>query len=367
MARTPHQGSETVYWNSLPFVLPATGRAMSCIGLFVVVRGIGALILLAGASVCPPIGAAQGAQKAAKSGLGIEVLRDREAYSKLGPKQVERLAQAAMSRWPGEFADMSFLEAQRFNGGGKSHCLSTWRHEPTGLEFVLVPGGSFMMGSAEAELGDADEAHHALTLDPFLVARTECTQRAWTRVAEAIELDASPSCQRGDDLPVEQVSSKDVDAWCEAAGLALPTEAQWEYACRAGTTTRFAIGDNPRQLRRFANVADKSTDFEWRKNWDDGFPNTAPVASFLSTAFGLHDVHGNVWEWCRDPYLSYDLPVSSGTGERVGSSPQRVARGGCYRSGDTDVRCAFRYGLAPDYAFCYLGFRPVRDLPWDGR
>lgn len=300
----------------------------------------------------------------------LESLTDRATYAKLKPTQVRQLARAAQEHWPEEFAGLEFIGVERFAAGKRSHWMTRWRHRRSGVELMLIPGGKFDMGSPRFEPtiqgykdADGDEPQHQVLLAPFLIARTECTQEQWIEFAQAAGLDPAPSAFKGARRPLEQVSAEDVDAWCRAAGLTLPTEAQWEYAARAGTTTAHSCGRAVAQLEFFANIADSSTEFEWKAKWNDGFADTAPVASFRPNAFGLYDVHGNVWEWCRDDYLDYGIVVEAGTGERRGSSGLRVARGGSYRGTVEDVRSAFRFGSGPERGHVFLGFRPALDLP----
>ena len=300
----------------------------------------------------------------------LDALTDRTAYAKLDSEEVGALAVAAQEHWPEQFATLEFIGVERFAAGKRSHWMARWRHMPTTVEFMLLPGGSFNMGSPEPEGGtredqdlDRDEQQHRVSLAPFLIARTECTQEQWLGLAVREGLKPDPSAYEGARRPVEQVSARDAEAWCHAAGLALPTEAQWEYAARAGTTTSYTCGKAAVRLEFFANLADASTEFEWKVKWDDGFADTAPVASFRPNAFGLYDVHGNVWEWCRDDYLGYGFAVDAGTGARLGSSGLRAARGGSYRGSVNDVRSAFRFGSGPERAYPFLGFRPVLDLP----
>ena len=286
-----------------------------------------------------------------KSKVNVDVFKDRAAYSRLGKAEVESLAEAAKAKWRTELSKFQLKGVERFQAGGQSHWMSIWRHGKTGLEFVLVPGGRFQMGSPSDEEGDDDEKQNWVTLDPFMISRTECTQGAWSKVAGSAGLDSSPSKFEGSsELPVETVSWMDVDKWCTEARLDLPTEAQWEFACRAGTTTAFTYGS---ELSSGNAIFDKS--------WDHG-----PVesGSFKPNAFGLFDVHGNVWEWCRDWYLDYDNRVGTSSGLRQGTSANRVYRGGGVGSNAWIARSAYRNRLEPGHRAWNLGFRPSLDLPF---
>ncbi len=164
----------------------------------------------------------------------------------------------------------------------------------------------------------------------------------------------------------------DANAFCrwlsgkEREEYRLPTEAQWEYACRAGTSSRYAFGENEESLKGSANVADASfltkyADATWSVDWDDKFPFTAPVGSFKPNSFELYDMHGNVWEWCSDWYgrdyfqvSTVEDPTGPDSGER------RVLRGGAFTNRNKFVRSADRDSFRPKYRYNFTGFRIVR-------
>jgi sulfatase modifying factor 1 len=179
---------------------------------------------------------------------------------------------------------------------------------------------------------------------------------------------------QNDDHPVVDVSWNDAVAFCKWLGrkegktYRLPTEAEWEYACRAGTTTRYWSGDDPESLVKIANIYDQSSAKvfpEWSKfalKGDDGFPFTAPVGSFRPNAFGLYDMHGNVWQWCSDWY-GEDYYAKSPVDDPKGPPParQHVRRGGAWHSWAMYVRSSFRNYNTPQSRYFNLGFRVVRE------
>jgi formylglycine-generating enzyme required for sulfatase activity/serine/threonine protein kinase len=186
----------------------------------------------------------------------------------------------------------------------------------------------------------------------------------------------NPGFDQRDNHPVCNVSWEDAVAFChwlskrEGAIFRLPTEAEWEYACRAGTDTRFSTGDDSDSLRGFANLADaslrrKHRSIDWAVAWDDGFAETAPVGSFQPNAFGLYDMHGNAWEWCQDVY------ARDGYDESAVVDPWRLAGGGggahVFRGGGFDnwagfLRSADRYSShSPKIRTEWAGFRVVRE------
>jgi formylglycine-generating enzyme required for sulfatase activity len=170
--------------------------------------------------------------------------------------------------------------------------------------------------------------------------------------------------------PVVDVSWNDAVAFCqwlskkEGKRYRLPTEAEWEYACRAGTTTRFYNGDNPRGVVLVGNVADASAKkaFGWTETIDalDGYAFTAPVGHFKPNAFGLYDMHGNAFQWCSDYYSGNyygKSPIDDPQGPATGSS--RVARGGSWRSNPLYCRASYRAAYQPDFFRLRYGFRVV--------
>ncbi|MEM7249344.1 MAG: formylglycine-generating enzyme family protein [Acidobacteriota bacterium] len=304
----------------------------------------------------------------------LHALKERVDYATLDQQAVETIARLARSRWPRELSGFDYLRVEHFSAGGASHWMSTWLHRETGLEFVLLPGGRFQMGSppSEADRRD-DELQHWVTLDPFLVARTECTWGAWNEVGGAAGTSRRGQAE-SDRHPVSGIGPADVEVWCRAARLTFPTEAQWEYLCRGGTTTAWAMGSNKADLARFANLGSAECPESWKavpgitEDWHDGHGDgTAPVGSFGHNAFGLFDVHGNLSEWCRDQYFSYEVKPEKGTGLRAGVSGEQQARGGNFGGGAAAARSAKRLtcgdGRSPggNHGF---GFRPSLDLPW---
>jgi len=220
-----------------------------------------------------------------------------------------------------------------------------------GMEFVYIPPGTFMMGSPSNEKDrDKDERQHRVRLTRgFYMQTTEVTQRQWKAV-----MGSNPSRFKGDDLPVERVSWNDAQKFIRNLNrreggdkYRLPTEAEWEYACRAGTTTRFYFGDSESRLGEYA----------WYRNNSGG--RTHQVAEKKPNAWGLYDMHGNVWEWCRDWYGDYPSgSVTDPKGPSGGSD--RVIRGGSWNNKPRHVRSAYRGRNVPGSRNPYLGFRLLR-------
>jgi formylglycine-generating enzyme required for sulfatase activity len=171
------------------------------------------------------------------------------------------------------------------------------------------------------------------------------------------------------------ISWNDAEAFCrwlsekEGRTYRLPTEAEWEYAARGGTTTPWWSGTDPEALARAANTADRALrqrvpKATWAAEWDDGFPFLAPVGSFEANPFGLHDMTGNVWEWCHDWYRAdyyASSPVEDPKGAETGTF--RTIRGGGWFNDAAQNRSAQRIYFNPTFRYCLLsGFRVVREV-----
>jgi formylglycine-generating enzyme len=230
-----------------------------------------------------------------------------------------------------------------------------------GMKFAWIPAGVFLMGSPETEKrrGDLETQHKATITKGFYLAIHPVTQACWQEV-----LGNNPSQFQGDSLPVEEVSWDDSQEFLRKLSERdghphrLPTEAEWEYACRAGTTTPFCFGDTI------------STD---QANYDGRFPygkgekgvyrgRTTVVNRFSSNAWGLHDMQGNVWEWCADWFAYFpQAEVVDPKGPHSGN--HRVLRGGSFSHSASVLRSAVRYNFAPIYRANDTGFRPARTYP----
>ena len=216
----------------------------------------------------------------------------------------------------------------------------------SGATFVRIPAGAFDMGSPPAEEGrEAQERLHRVTVRAFYMAAHEVTQRQWTRV-----MGANPSARkRCAACPVERVNYRDVQAFIarlnaasEWPGFRLPTEAEWEYACRAGG--RDAYGGA-------ATLSTADANYEGRQ--------TAPVGSYRPNAWGLFDMSGNVWEWTSDGYAPY--PGAAAPAGPAFTPDRKVIRGGSWRFGADSARCALRYTHRPEDRGDSLGVRLAHD------
>lgn len=220
------------------------------------------------------------------------------------------------------------------------------------LEMVLIPRGTFLMGSPEGEGYNSEHPQHQVTVPAFYLGKYEVTQAQWQAL-----MGNNPSNFQGNNLPVEQVSWVDAVKFCVRLSAKtgreyrLPSEAEWEYACRAGTTTPYAFG---------TSLSSSEANFDGRSQSNaQGVyrQQTTPVGSFPANGFGLYDMHGNVWEWCLDVYHNdYNgAPVDGSPWS--GTLGYRTLRGGSWLSVADGVRSAVRESFPPDGVFAGIGFR----------
>lgn len=233
-----------------------------------------------------------------------------------------------------------------------------YRHDATGLVFILVPGGTFRMGSPADEEGrfPTEGPVRTVSVQPFLLAKTELTQGAWRAVMKSTPWRGLNFARSGDAFPATDISWDDVQTYCKRTGLRAPSEAEWEYACRAGTTTRFSFGDDESVLGDYAWIESNT--------WDTGERYVRPVASKKPNPWGFYDMHGHVWEWCEDRWHpSYDGAPADARPWLDGDGPMRVQRGGSWLYGPWNCRSASRIRNVPTFRNGHLGFRPACSLP----
>jgi len=229
-----------------------------------------------------------------------------------------------------------------------------------GMVLVPIPAGEFMMGSPESEEDrQNDETQHCVTLTKsFHLGRIEVTQEQWKAVMGTTPWKRKPFVKEGDDYPASYVSWNDAVNFCrklskkEGVEYRLPTEAEWEYACRAGTTTVYSFGDDEAQLGEYAWYVKNASPRE-------KYPHI--VGQKKTNPWGLHDMHGNVDEWCQDWYAYRRYPSGDVT-DPVGpdSALHRVHRGGSWILHARYCRSAVRLWRPPSYRFSFLGFRVLR-------
>ncbi|MEK7485108.1 MAG: SUMF1/EgtB/PvdO family nonheme iron enzyme [Planctomycetota bacterium] len=240
----------------------------------------------------------------------------------------------------------------------KGEVKKTYEVGGISIEMRLIPPGKYWQGSPLDETGrESDEKQRKVWISKaFWCGKYEVTQKQWFGV-----MKNNPSNFKGEKKPVEQVSWEECQEFCKKTEVELLSEAQWEYACRGGVTGSYNFG---KWDRKKLNSASSWTNKELitEDDWEKLGAGTTEVGKFEENGFGLYDMHGNVWEWCKDAYKSSyggdaTNPISQGSASSV-----RVYRGGCWRNSADSCRCAFRSRYDPSYRWYYLGFRPLMYL-----
>ena len=245
-----------------------------------------------------------------------------------------------------------------------------------GIKLAYIPPGEFMMGSPSSESGRFDdELQHRVRLTrPFYIGITPVTQQQWEAV-----MGSTPSSFNGGDRPVEQVSWDDAVNFCkrlskkEGKRYRLPTEAEWEYACRAGTTGPYGGTGRLEDMGWFAdNSGDARLDSaqiwttdraNYIKRLEDNHCRTHSVGQKYANGWGLYDMHGNVWEWCDDWYGDYSAGAANDP-KGLPTGWDRVLRGGSWYRDPQLCRSACRFRDTPDVRdVCIIGFRLALDFP----
>ena len=262
--------------------------------------------------------------------------------------------------------------------------------EKAGFVFVLIPGGEFMMGAElppESGANDPTDSRrftrpielprHKVTVDHFFLSKYEMTQAQWVRITGSnpseynpeVELDKSPTLLH----PVERMRWVEGEVVLSSCGLRYPSEAEWEYAARAGTTSVWWTGDTVATLQGAANILDRhymefdfQETFAYELDLDDGYVVHAPVGSFRANSFGLHDMLGNVFEFCQDNWHNrYWGAPDDGAAWEVVNNPDRVIRGGGWNQNSLVCRSSYRTNIKDDYATSAAGLRPACTLRED--
>ena len=215
---------------------------------------------------------------------------------------------------------------------------------PIDIAWVNIPAGTFTMGSGASEVyRGSNETQHLVTLSAFKMSKNEITFAQYDLFCEKTGFEKPPDEGWGrGDRPVINVTWDDATGFATWMGCRLPTEAEWEYACRAGSTSPFNTGSN-----LTTDQANYNGNFPYNNNAKGKYlEKTMPVGSYPANAWGLHDMHGNVWEWCSDWYGDYSIPAPKNpTGPSSGS--YRVYRGGSWISNAHDCRSAIRSYIVP--------------------
>ena len=229
------------------------------------------------------------------------------------------------------------------------------------LDLIMIPAGMYQMGSPTHQGNVDEQPQHFVTIKSFMIGKFLVTQRQWKAVIGKL-----PPCRfKGDNLPVERVSWDDAQKFCQrlskqmGRNYQLPSETQWEYACRAGTNTQFSFGDT--LTTDLANFNGEHIFAKEPRGYY--FHSTSEGGKFPPNAFGLYDMHGNLWEWCEDSWLDdYSSSPRDGSSYQNKDGHDRVARGGSWHEPANLCRSAARIHFVQSDADEYVGFRAVCDF-----
>src|SRR5581483_2614030 len=256
----------------------------------------------------------------------------------------------------------------------KARAFTQPLNENVNLTMIEIPGGRFRMGSPDSEPWRViqEGPQHEVTVSPFLLGQYEVTQAQWLAVARwpkvQRDLNPDPSKFKGAQVPVDDITWEDAAEFCARLSkktgqtYRLPTEAEWEYACRAGSTTPFHIGKT---------ITPDMVNYDGNRPYEGGpkgpsRQRSVPVGNYnVANAFGLFDMHGNVWEWTQDVWHdSYSgAPTDGSAWQKDGDPTYHVVRGGSWLNNADECRSASRSSARRDASFTRLGFRVAMTAP----
>jgi formylglycine-generating enzyme required for sulfatase activity len=241
---------------------------------------------------------------------------------------------------------------------GRAECLVVTLAPGVTLEMLAVPGGAFRMGSLHGQGYPDEEPQHYVQVEPFWMSKAPVTQRQWSAL-----MGAHRGRFSGPELPVETISWDAASSFCQKLSkksgrrCRLPSEAQWEYACRAGSNTLFACGPT-----LSTDLANYNGEFSFHGSPRGVYRHvTTPAGSFPPNAFGLEDLHGNLWEWCADAWHDdySGAPLDGSPWEGGPKTEYRAARGGCWHDIPEVCRSAARIQVRASEGDEMTGFRVI--------
>jgi formylglycine-generating enzyme required for sulfatase activity len=273
-------------------------------------------------------------------------LGDRLAWNQADSSSQDLVIEAVAYQLQPRFA---YVETARYEAGGAAHRIAAFRHEASGARLHLIPGGRYERGGRREPLRMNELPRAEVLTRPFLLGQTPLLQSEWDRLPGR---DARRF--RGAELPIDGVAWEDARTWLRGAGLRLPSEAEWEFACRAGTQTAYFWGDDPDPTYAWFGSGGAT--------WETQPPE---LHAAYPNAFGLIDVAGNLAEWCEDHYVgSYHGAPCDGSPRREGKGDLRVVRGGDTYNSSSHCRSASRNLASREVQAGGIGLRVAASLDW---
>ena len=297
-------------------------------------------------------------------------------YQGTDQPSIEGIIESGDALYPFEFETVQVDEKGKIvsREQGRAFAFKETLAPDIGLEMVAIPSGKFIMGSPASERGryENERPQHQVTVQPFFIGKYPVTQSCWRVIANTSQIERKlkpkPSLFKGDNLPVEQVSWEEAIEFCQRLSretgrdYRLPTEAEWEYACRAGTTTPFYFGKTI--TGKLASYFTDVTSY-LRERKIETESETTPVGIFPPNQFGLYDMHGNVCEWCLDYWHDnyQGAPTNGSAWLSENDDDGRILRGGCWYFPPRHCRSASRLIGSPDAGAIGDGLRVVCEIP----
>lgn len=286
----------------------------------------------------PTFGQDKAGEKSVRS-----ILSDRNLWNAAGKNLQDKTILAVAKKLGSAY---KFVETKEYHCNKQKHRIATFQHIKSGILLNLIPGGTYVMGAKDGNLDE--KPAHSVTIKAMLVGKFEVTQDQWQKIA-----GKNPSRFKAVNKPVENVRWNDMKNWFLKSGgqLRLPSESEWEYACRGGTTSKYFWG----------NKVNK--DYFWYTANSKKQTHSVLLHAEKSNAFGLSDMSGNVAEWCQDRMISHYKDGPNNSEPRLkGSSSYRVNRGGNWKNNSGDCRSAWRASYSPFLQNDAIGFRAFRSL-----
>lgn len=281
-----------------------------------------------------------------------EALRKAEEEKLAQIKQEEKATPIDKKALETKILSLGFKPTSPYRSSKTKEPIPQYIHNATKMKFSLILGGTFMMGSSQESTSSPT---HIVQVPSFLIADTPCTQSTWRRVMKTTPWKGKSNVKEGKNYPATYISWNDAKKFAKKTKLQLPTEAQWEYACRAGSAENYSFGNNAKDLKTYAWFNENS--------WNVNKQYPQEVRKLKANDNGLYDMHGNIWEWCEDAWTADYTKIPTDGSAYTSSANTRAYRGGSAINDAYSCRTASRgYRLMKDKHYT-IGVRFALTLP----